>query len=290
MPGCANLMVVALLMAAVSRMSGQGDDPKNSLQQRLNAQFALTKITADRSDIVTTGTYAEALWALARPGGGKFGSPCYAPRYPHRTGTVAVRVRPVSETTTGPCPPHLGTTGRQRPQGAEPQGGLQHGARQRSLKRLSTRADFLTKTSRMLVLWTFHYIHRVGLLYLTASQSIHDRWNLWNTGRVPGTLGASVSECRDRRRARHCERHGRLRRQSGNHHRLQLQPGWRGAHGGIRKRRASPGIVHEPERCGESACRLGGGVVPAGGHQQQQSNRRVPHDIVGGVSGATAHR
>ena len=64
MPRCANLMVVALLMAAVSRMSGQGDDPKNSLQQRLNAQFALTKITADRSDIVTTGTYAEALWAL----------------------------------------------------------------------------------------------------------------------------------------------------------------------------------------------------------------------------------
>src|ERR1022692_3687984 len=56
MPRCANLMVVALLMAAVSRMSGQGDDPKNSLQQRLNAQFALTKITADRSDIVTTGT------------------------------------------------------------------------------------------------------------------------------------------------------------------------------------------------------------------------------------------
>src|ERR1039457_3136742 len=289
MPRCANLMVVALLMAAVSRMSGQGDDPKNSLQQRLNAQFALTKSTADRSDIVTTGTYAEALCALDQAEGSLDRRAMLRDTL-HRTGTVAVRVRPVSETTTGPCPPHLGTTGRQRPQGAEPQGGLQHGARPRSRKRLCTRADFLTKTSRMLVLWTFHYIHRVGLLYLTASQSIHDRWNLWNTGRVPGTLGASVSECRDRRRARHCERHGRLRRQSGNHHRLQLQPGWRGAHGGIRKRRASPGIVHEPERRGESACRLGGGVVPAGGHQQQQSNRRVPHDIVGGVSGATAHR
>src|ERR1022692_1213732 len=137
MPRCANLMVVALLMAAVSRMSGQGDDPKNSLQQRLNAQFALTKITADRSDIVTTGTYAEALWALDQAEGSLDRRAMLRDTL-HRTGTVAVRVRPVSETTTGPCPPHLGTTGRQRPQGAEPPGGLQHGARPRSRKRLST--------------------------------------------------------------------------------------------------------------------------------------------------------
>src|ERR1017187_9069041 len=132
MPRCANLMVVALLMAAVSRMSGQGDDPKNSLQQRLNAQFALTKITADRSDIVTTGTLCSSslgreVWIAVL---------CSAIPSPHWN---SCRPRATSfGNNYRPVPTHLGTTGRQRPQGAEPQGGLQHGARPRSRKRLST--------------------------------------------------------------------------------------------------------------------------------------------------------
>src|SRR5450432_3866403 len=45
---------------------------------------------------------------------------------------------PVSETITDSYPSHLGTTGRQHPQETESQRRLQHGARQRSRKRLST--------------------------------------------------------------------------------------------------------------------------------------------------------
>src|SRR2546422_10701341 len=47
-------------------------------------------------------------------------------------------MRPVSEKATATCPSHLGPTGSERPQGTPPQRGLQHGARQRSRKRLST--------------------------------------------------------------------------------------------------------------------------------------------------------
>jgi len=65
-------------------------------------------------------------------------APCSAIPLRHRTKS---RWRaPVSETTTGSCPPYLGTTGTHPPQETEPQGGLQHGSRQRSRKRLSTPA------------------------------------------------------------------------------------------------------------------------------------------------------
>src|SRR3989454_6739123 len=69
---------------------------------------------------------------------GELGSPCHAPRYTHRPGSVTDSVRPVSEKATVPCPSHLGPTGSERPQGTPPQRGLQHVARQRSRKRLST--------------------------------------------------------------------------------------------------------------------------------------------------------
>jgi hypothetical protein len=48
-------MTVAAIMGATPWAYGQSGDPKNSLQQTLNSQFPLTKITADRNDIVTVG-------------------------------------------------------------------------------------------------------------------------------------------------------------------------------------------------------------------------------------------
>lgn len=44
-----------VLVVAASCIYGQGGDPKEALQQRLNGQFALTQITKDRSDIVSAG-------------------------------------------------------------------------------------------------------------------------------------------------------------------------------------------------------------------------------------------
>ena len=65
--------------------------------------------------------YAEALWALDQPEG-------ILDRRAMLRDTLtaldqfAVSVRPVSETTTGPCPSYLGTTGTYSPQETELQG------------------------------------------------------------------------------------------------------------------------------------------------------------------------
>jgi hypothetical protein len=82
--------------------------------------------------------YVEALARCVGPGGGTFGSARHAPPYSQSTGPIAISQRPVSQTTTRSCPSRLGTSGKQHSQEAESQGGLQHGARQRSRKRLST--------------------------------------------------------------------------------------------------------------------------------------------------------
>src|SRR6516165_1263328 len=74
----------------------------------------------------------------AGPTGRNFGSPGHAPRYDRGIGSVAVRMRSVLQTTTGPCPSHPTATEGQRAQGVEPQTGLQHGAGPRSRERVST--------------------------------------------------------------------------------------------------------------------------------------------------------
>src|SRR3989442_15179837 len=79
---------------------------------------------------------AEALWALDQSAGSLDRRAML--RDTHRPVSVTDSVRPVSEKATVPCPSHLGPTGSERPQGTPPQRGLQHGARQRSRKRLST--------------------------------------------------------------------------------------------------------------------------------------------------------
>jgi hypothetical protein len=49
-------LTAIVLAVMTSCVYGQGGDPKESLQQRLNGQFALTQITKDRSDIVSAGS------------------------------------------------------------------------------------------------------------------------------------------------------------------------------------------------------------------------------------------
>ena len=75
----------------------------------------------------------------AGPAGCQRGPPRHAPRHARRTGPTASSVCPVSKKTPAACPSYLGPTGRERPEDTEPQRGLQHGAGQRSRKRLSTR-------------------------------------------------------------------------------------------------------------------------------------------------------
>src|SRR6266540_3535101 len=75
--------------------------------------------------------------------------PCSATRLLHWT-SCRQKVPNFGE-TTGPYPSHLGTIGRQRPQGSQPQRGLQHGARQRSRKRLSTpQQNFDSRSTRLI--------------------------------------------------------------------------------------------------------------------------------------------
>jgi hypothetical protein len=50
------LIVVALLSSAPAWSLGKADSPKAELEQKLNAQFALAKLTADKTDIVTPGS------------------------------------------------------------------------------------------------------------------------------------------------------------------------------------------------------------------------------------------
>src|SRR5712692_852259 len=122
----ARLEVARLDLLALFRALDRMDLSPVEIPQRLLRQ--LFELDAD---------FAEALWALDQPEG-NFDRRAMLRDTFHRTGPVAVQVCPVSETTTGPRPSHLGTTRGQRPQGAEPQRGLQYGARQRSRKRLST--------------------------------------------------------------------------------------------------------------------------------------------------------
>jgi hypothetical protein len=48
-------LAIASSLGAATWAYGQGGDPKGLLQEKLKAQFALTTMTADRSDIVTAG-------------------------------------------------------------------------------------------------------------------------------------------------------------------------------------------------------------------------------------------
>src|SRR5580698_3047969 len=117
----------------------------------------------------------------------------------------------------------------------------------------------------------------LGCLSLTTSLSIHDRWNSWKTARLPGTNDV-VSVRRAGTNARHPERVGGLCRELGDAYRLQLQSGFYSAHCDIPGSRTHAGLVHEPKLGGGSAGWLGARFVPAGGNQQQSSNRRVPDD------------
>lgn len=49
-------IIAAGIVASVPGVYGQSTDAKNSLQQALNAQFTLTKVSEDRVDIVSAGT------------------------------------------------------------------------------------------------------------------------------------------------------------------------------------------------------------------------------------------
>src|SRR5437867_836310 len=115
------------LLALFRALDGMNLSP-DEIPQRLLRQLLVTGCRFGRSSL-GAGSVC-----------GEFGSPCHAPRYTHRPGSVTDSVRPVSEKATVPCPSHLGPTGSERPQGTPPQRGLQHGARQRSRKRLSTLA------------------------------------------------------------------------------------------------------------------------------------------------------
>ena len=112
------------------------------------------KIFVRRCEILDFWHALEHAWGFARLNYGE-GSQ-QADRWVHqiaeelRAGKVAVSVRSVSETIIGPRSSHLGPTGRQHPQGAEPQRGLQHGARQRSPKRLSARTALSSQRSFMI--------------------------------------------------------------------------------------------------------------------------------------------
>ena len=47
---------IVLITAAIPGCYSQNADPRTSLQQALNSQYALTKLSADKNDIVTAGT------------------------------------------------------------------------------------------------------------------------------------------------------------------------------------------------------------------------------------------
>ena len=49
------LLIIVVALSAAPGVYGQGGDPRGLLQEKLKAQFALTTITADRSDIVAPG-------------------------------------------------------------------------------------------------------------------------------------------------------------------------------------------------------------------------------------------
>src|ERR1017187_1184332 len=74
----------------------------------------------------------------AGPAGWQLGPPRHAPRHARGSKPTAQSGGPVSEKTPVAFPTHLGPTGRESAKGPQPQGGLQHGARPRSRKRLST--------------------------------------------------------------------------------------------------------------------------------------------------------
>jgi hypothetical protein len=48
--------IAALIVSGAACAYGQGGDAKTSLQQTLNSQYTVTKVSADRNDIVTPGT------------------------------------------------------------------------------------------------------------------------------------------------------------------------------------------------------------------------------------------
>ena len=149
----ARLEVARLDLLALFRALDRMDLSPAEIPQRLLRQ--LFELDAD---------FAEALWALDQPEGN------FDRRAMLRDTFTALDQLPskcaqFSETTTGPRPSHLGTTRGQRPQGAEPQRGLQYGARQRSRKRLSTR--WLFRGFRML----HHHIPVVTVSIVTHSNS-----------------------------------------------------------------------------------------------------------------------
>src|SRR5712692_7528845 len=122
----ARLEVARLDLLALFRALDRMDLSPAEIPQRLLRQ--LFELDAD---------FAEALWSLDQPEGN------FDRRAMLRDTFTALYQLPTkcaqfSETTTGPRAAHLGTTRGQRPQDAEPQRGLQYGARQRSRKRLST--------------------------------------------------------------------------------------------------------------------------------------------------------
>lgn len=47
---------IALITAAIPGCYSQNSDPRTSLQQALNSQYTVTKVSADKNDIVTAGT------------------------------------------------------------------------------------------------------------------------------------------------------------------------------------------------------------------------------------------
>lgn len=49
-------LIAAVVLMCAAAVFAQDDAPKSAIEQRLKAQFALTKLTADRRDIVTPGS------------------------------------------------------------------------------------------------------------------------------------------------------------------------------------------------------------------------------------------